>query len=305
MGELADTGRPVSASKLVQLSELTPEGVRAFAEGWESVAPDRRTEIVSKIVDLAEDNVELDFAALFRRLLKDEDPGIRVKAIDGLWENQERSLIDPLTRLLTTDPEDLVRCAAAQAMGRFALLAEMGKLFGRDKDRLAAILLRVIDNVEETVDVRRRAIEAVAPLTLDRIPEIIREAYESELPNLRASAIYAMGLTCNPDWIDLLLDELDNDDPEMRYEAAVALGEIGEEEPAPKVALLIEDTDPLVQAAALNALGNIGGEVAKRLLEQAVRHDDPRIVELAELALRSLDFEDEPKTFRGYSGRRR
>ncbi|MBF8299534.1 MAG: hypothetical protein HW397_583 [Dehalococcoidia bacterium] len=305
MSELVNPGRPVSASKLTQLADLTPDGVRIFSEAWPSIPPERRTDVIAKIVDLGEDNVELDFSALFRRLLDDEDADIRVKAIDGLWESQERPLIDPLVRLLRTDPEEAVRCAAAQALGRFALLAETGKLLPRDKERLASVLLAVIDGVEETVEVRRRAIEAISPLSMARVPEIIREAYESELPNLRASAIYAMGLTCNADWVDILLDEIDNDDPEMRYEAAVALGEIGNEETASKVGLLVDDPDPLVQAAALNALGNMGGELAKRLLTQAARNDDPRIAELADEALRSLDFEDEPQSFPGYSGRRR
>ena len=302
LAELADVARPISASKLVRLSDLRRTGVQVFSEGWLEIPDPRRLEVVSKLVDLAEDNVELDFTPLFRRLLTDEDARVRSQAIAGLWECQERSLIEPLVRLLTDDSEESVRAAAAQGLGRFVLMAETAKLLERDSQRIASVLLEVIDNDSETIEVRRRAIEAVAPMGIPRVREIIKQAYESDDTTFKASAIYAMGLTCDPDWLPTVLKEAGSDDPEMRYEAAVALGEIGEEETAHRLGLLVKDDDLMVQAAALNALGNMGGPAAKRLLNNALESDDPRIVELADLALKSADFDQvEPMNYQGFS----
>ena len=305
MRELADPARPISTSKLVLFSDLSVRAVQVFSEGWLEMPDARRLETISKLIDLGEDNVELNFAPVFRRLLLDDSAEVRTKAISGLWECDERSLIEPLVRLLEEDGAESVRAAAAQALGRFVLMAETGKLLKRDGERISAILLATLESEEETIEVRRRAIEAIAPMSLPGVPDIIRTAYESDIAGFKSSAIYAMGLTCDTDWLPTILAETKSDDPEMRYEAAVALGEIGEEETAHILGQMVNDEDPLVQAAALNSLGNIGGPAAKRILNNALAHDDPRIAELAEQALASADFDDEPAHFPGYGGERR
>ena len=303
--ELAEPARPISTSKLILLSDLSVQAVHVFSEGWFEVPEARRLETISKLIDLGEDNVELDFAPVFRRLLLDENAQVRAKAIMGLWECQERSLIEPLVRLLREDEAEAVRTAAAQALGRYVLMSETGKLLKRDGERIAAVLLAVLESEQETIDVRRRAIEAIAPMSIPGVPDIIRTAYASDISGFKASALYAMGLTCDTDWLPTILEETKNEDPEMRYEAAVALGEIGEEETAHILGQMVNDDDPLVQAAALNSLGNIGGPAAKRILNNVLEDDDPRIVELAEQALASADFDDEPMHFPGYGGNRR
>jgi HEAT repeat protein len=303
--EMADPRRPVSAAKLARLSDLGVANLRLFSESWASIPEARRVELAAKLVELAEDNVELNFGPIFRKLLNDEHPAVRVQAINGLWETQERTLIEPLVRMALDDPDEAVRAGATQALGRFALLASTGKLLERDVQRIGDVLLDLIDNEDETVEVHRRAVEAIAPLELSRVPEIIREAFESDIPEMRASSLYAMGLTADPDWVATLLHELSNPDAEMRYEAVTALGEIGEEDTAERLSRLIDDEDSMVQAAAINALGNMGGRVAKRLLEEASRSADPSIAELADAALANLEYEEEPPRFPGYGGERR
>ena len=300
MSELADLRRPVSASKLVQFSDLGPRAIGTFGEGWVEIPETRRLDLVLKLIDLTEDNVALNFAEVFKHLLTDGDYQIRAKAIAGLWEFQERSLIDPLVRLLMDDPEEAVRAAAAQALGRFIMLAETGKLSARDEERVATTLFDIVEGGEEAVEVRRRAFESLAPLSDERVPDLIREAYESDLPGMRASAVYAMGLTCDSDWLPLLLEEADSDDPEMRYEAAVALGEVGEEETAHRLGQLMHDEDAMVQAAAITALGNIGGPAAKRILNMALESEDAHIVELADAALKAAEVDDEPLQYHGF-----
>ncbi len=185
--ELTSPGAPIAASRLVQLSALGPEEARYFTEGWLEVPAERRRAIASKLMDLSEDNVELDFSPIFRKLLHDDDEQVRVTAISGLWECEERALIEPLVHLALNDPDEAVRGAAAQALGRFALLAETGKLLKRDFERLAKVLLGIINDEDETLEVRRRAIEAIAPMSISQVPDLIRNAFEDGEPKLRAS----------------------------------------------------------------------------------------------------------------------
>ena len=294
LDDISDLNKPVANAHLAQLSGVTRDEAKHVRDRWELWPAKRRRDMVNKLISLAEDNTELDFSQLFQRLLYDEDPEVRANAIMGLWECDERPLMEPLIRLLATDPEEHVRATAAQALGRFCILSETGKLLPHDKDRLGQVLFGVIDKETETTEVRRRAIEAIGPLSLSRVAEIISDAYEVGGATMRVSAVFAMGKSANPDWLPILLEEVRSEDAEMRYEAVIALGEIGEEDTALDVATLVDDSDSSVQAAAITALGSIGGSTSKMLLRRLVKSEDALISDLAEAALNSTEFEDEP-----------
>ena len=292
--EVTSPDTPIVVAHLVDLSNLEGEDLDSFKADWPLITAERRRQIVDQLAQLAEDNVELDFSAVFRCALQDEQEEVRANAISRLWEVEERALIRPLSRMMLEDASELVRAHAARAMGRFALLAEIGKLLEKDGELIAQTLLEVIDDELESLEVRRRAVESIAPLSLDRVPDIIEQAYEDEYPPMQASAVFAMGRTCDPRWLTTLTGELDNTDAEMRYEAAVALGELGEEEAVVYLIPVINDTDAEVQAAAIEALGDIGGRVAKTALRQAEQHEDQRIRDLATSALESMEFHTDP-----------
>ena len=78
------------------------------------------------------------------------------------------------------------------------MLAELGELRPEDGEKVQKALLSAIGNQEEQLEVRRRAIEAISPLSLSKVKDIIRQAYESEDARMRASALYAMGRNCDP-----------------------------------------------------------------------------------------------------------
>ena len=292
--DLPDDDKQLTATRLVHLSNLGAEEMLGFVEAWAETGTERRRQAIAMLNELTEDNVDLDFNAVYRHTLGDSDDEVRAASISGLWECEERSLIDPIIRLMNDDPEEKVRAKAVQALGRFALLGETGKLLERDHGRIADALLAVIDNKGQALEVRRRAVEAVAPMSLPRVEGIIEQAYVDGDPKLKASAVYAMGLTCVPLWLPTLTSELDNEDPEMRYEAIGALAEIGEEDAVPNLLPLIQDSDPQVQAATIGALGAIGGAAAKEVLTRALDQEDSRIQDLAEAALQSMDFAEDP-----------
>ncbi len=77
-------------------------------------------------MDLAEEEPKLNFDAIFHACLLDPDEIVRVRAIEGLWEYENNSIIDRFITMLKEDCQESVRAAAAQALGRFALLAELG-----------------------------------------------------------------------------------------------------------------------------------------------------------------------------------
>ena len=296
--DLASIEQPLRNSKLVDLSNLNSEELELLKQAWVSIEPERRQQIIYRLVELAEDNVELDFDDIFKNCLTDQDAEVRGKAVEGLWECEDTSLINPFINLLERDSSENVRVAAATALGKFAMLAELNKLRSCHTSKICQALLAVINDENRGVEAKRRALEAVAPLNLPQVGRTIREAYQSHSRKFKISAIYAMGRNCNRSWLPVLLEELSNADTEIRYEAAGACGELGEEEAAPYLMKLIGDPDVDVQVAALRALGNVGGSEAKEHLQQCLNSPKEVIRQAATQALDELNAEEHLFTFK-------
>jgi HEAT repeat protein len=297
ISELKNSAKPLSNAKLSELSSINAEELKLLKEVWPTIERKRRQQIVSRLVALAEENFELDLDNVFKNCLDDPDAEVRSRAIEGLWENEEPSLINTLLNLLEHDSSERVQAAAATGLGRFVMLAEHQKLHSSYSSKMYQALLAIVGDKNKPLEVKRRALEAIAPRSSPRVERVISEAYHNGHPKLRASSIYAMGKNCSPAWLPILLKELANADTEIRYEAAGACGEIGEEEAVPYLINLVEDPNLEVQLATIQALGKIGGTEAKNRLEQCLDDDSEVIQQAAEQALRELNEGEEPLSF--------
>jgi len=296
--EIGSSDKPLLNSKLTELSNLNSEELELFQHFWMLIEPKRRRLIVHRLVELAEDNLELNFDSIFKYCLGDLDDEVRSKAIEGLWENEETSLINPLISLLEQDNSETVQATAAIALGKFVMLAEHNKLRSDYVSRIQEALLAVIDDENKTVEIRRRTLEAIAPLSLPQVKAAIMEAYQSPNSKLRISSVYAMGKNCDSFWLRILLKELDNADAEVRYEAAGACGELEEVEAVPRLIMLINDPDADVQVAAIQALGKIGSAEAKECLEECLDSTDEIVRQATEQILNEMRAAEDPLPFR-------
>jgi HEAT repeat protein len=246
---------------------------------------------------MADENIELNFNAIFKRGLTDPDAEVRRLAIEGLWECEETALVPLLIDLLENDSSDMVQTEAAAALGRFAMLAEHGKMNEDTAARLCQSLLSTIDNENKTVDIRCCALEAAAPLDTAEVSRAISEYYNGSDDRLCLSSICAMGISCNPSWMPTLIDELANFDAERRRVAAAALGELEEEDAVPQLAELVYDDDIDVQIAAIQALGEIGGAEARECLELCMDDEEEAVRLAAEEALDRVSGKEDLQSF--------
>ena len=297
LDNLADLSLEVPASEFVEVSDLSPTEVGAFAKEWFKIPVERQRWAISTMVELAEDNPELDFCAIFKMCLRDRDEVVLEKAMEGLWESEDRSVIPSLVQVLRSNRGIEVRAAAAVALGKFAILVQDGKLLPKDAGAVLTNLMAVLDNPQEPLEVRRRSLEAVAAFNTEDINKYICWAYESGDPALKASAIFAMGRTGETSWLPVLLQELQSNEPSVRYESANASAELGDEDVVPHLISLLQDDDYQVQMAGLNALGKIGGPLAKRALLRCMKDGDAVLEEAARLALENLEFLEDPMAF--------
>jgi HEAT repeat protein len=286
---LRDDAMPARAT-LSALSGANRAQLGAFAETWIRLPVERRRDVSGKLIDLAEDSIEMDFNLLLRHMLNDEDAQVRVNAIEGLWEDEDHALIAPLVGFLRSDPDGRVRAAGAEALGRFVLLKEYDRLTVDQANLIHEALLAAIRSANEPLEVRARALESLAYWGSDLMRDVISDAYADDDVDMRASAVAAMGRSADAYWSKPVSEELESSDPQMRLNAVRAAGELEIHSAVRGLIELIDDPDREVQSAAVTALGQIGGAPAREALLRVVDSSDDVLSSLASDALDELEF---------------
>jgi HEAT repeat protein len=292
------TQQTLKHTELVELSNVMPADIAMFRKEWAKVPVDKRREVATRLVELAEDNAELVFNTMFRVLLKDADAEVRESAVEGLWEDDDTVLIGTFTKMMEQDTSEDVQAAAASALGKFALLAECGKIREAYVESLSKSLLAIVNNLVKPLIVRRRALESVSAFSLPGVGDVVKAAYVSGNHDYKMSALFAMGRHCDETFLPILTAELSSADAETRYEAASALGEMGEEAAVSHLVELLDDADSDVVLTAIRSLGEIGGAQAKKVLQKCITSSNEAIAEMAEDALAELNGGDNPLDFK-------
>lgn len=290
--ELPDDQLDLTPGLLGKLSGFSREENKQLSQILRQISPLRKRKIATSLVTMSEDNIELDFLEVFCILLGDDDPEIRIIAASGLWETTDRNAIGPLVNVLEHDHSSEVRAAAAVSLAHFVDLYVAGKLIDRDGNKLHESLKCILEDQNIELVVRRRALEALAATNTSLINEWILWAYSNEGLDMKQSALYSMGRTCDLKWMTIIQDELESAEAALRYEAANAAREIAGTEALPALHELVNDSDAQVAIAAVHAIGGIGGVNARKLLLSYIENADAPINDAAEEALKELDAEE-------------
>ncbi|HEX6032366.1 MAG TPA: HEAT repeat domain-containing protein [Tepidiformaceae bacterium] len=289
-------GEAPGSARLALLSDLTRDEADIIRGRWQTVPASTRESLFDETTILAEMDVTLDFHEFAKIGLDDPEAAVRLTAIAALWEATDRDTADRLTRLLQTDPEESVREAAAGSLRDFVLLREMEEIDAEAGDGIVDALRSAFEDSGEATNVRAAAIESLGPRTLPWVNTLITDAYYHEDRVLRIAAVRAMADSANPDWLPYLEEDLRSTDAELRFEAVVAVGEVGPEEAVDLVAPLLEDEDRQVVLATIRSLGALGGDAAIEILEDVVAEtDDAELREEATAAIDIARFGEEQK----------
>lgn len=285
LADLADTNAPLRAALIYRLSDPSPEDLAALQAAWPSIPAERRQLLLSRLTEASEVSFDLDFSAVALFALEDQDAGVRQQAVAALWERDDPSTMRRLIALLRNDPSGEVRAAAAQGLGTFVLSGEYGMLPQEVVQEAEEALLTAL-TAQEPQEVRRRALESIAYSSRKEVPPLIEQAAQDADIAMQASAIFAMGRSADEQWAEHIMRALDNPEPELRFEAARAAGEIGLVESISRLIELTQDEDREVKEAAIWSLGEIGGIEAQNALFDLANHEkDDELLEAIEDAL--------------------
>jgi HEAT repeat protein len=290
IAEIFAPDRLVVESSLHQLSSINDSDLQFLKQSWAAAGKERRFDVVARLIKLSQENLRLDFSDIFMFCLNDSDARVRANAVDGLANEDGDQYVSPLLRLLAEDNSSQVKEAVIKALGKYALMAETGNLSGSYVQKTYLALLKVFEDGKTPSEMKHLALEAIAPYSMPRVKELIKDVYHSDEPGSKASAIRAMGHNCDQVWLTDLITELDNNDVEIRRSAVTAIGEIGEEAAFTHLLKLVEDEDVTVKEAVIMALVETGSESARQTLTKMAGSSQSRIRQAAKKALKELDF---------------
>lgn len=294
LSALLDNDRPFPPRYLEKFSDLEPKEAEKLKNIWTSIDPKRRLALVEDLENLAEVETMVQFDEVAKIGLQDSDPRVRVVSIRLLWESEDRHLIPAFTMLMKEDPSDEVRAAAASALGKFIYLGELEELSKTALNQIEDELLQVISSTEKPL-VRQKALEAISFSSREEAADLLQTAYDSGEHDWRVSALFGMGRSNDERWDKIVLSHLQDEDPDLRFEAVRAAGELVLS-PArqPLLEMLAEeqlDEDTLY--AAIWSLSEIGGQGVREAL-QALRDEteEEEISDFIEEALINLELNE-------------
>ncbi len=268
---LLDVGIKIEAQHISRLSDLEGESHQKVVAVWPQIALERRLALLEEMDALVEENHILCFESISKIAIHDDDPQARFLAVRSLAIYETTELIPDLLQRVENDSDVNVRAACAFSLGRFAYLGELDQLPAHTVQDVQACLLNIFNGDDEDI-VRRQALESLGFITHINIPAIIQEAVESKDVRWQASALCAMGRSCDSRWADQIETMLDNPTPLIRIEAARAAGELSLSSTKLRLLELLDDGIPEMRLAVIKALSQIGGEgineTLNTLLEQ-------------------------------------
>jgi len=273
------------------LSDLNRNEMEDFAGLYRKAPAAVRLSLISALAHMTHESFEYNFDRIFKGALDDPDPQVRAGAIGGLWESEDVSLAGRYVRLLRNDPDERVRAAAAFGLGHFVYLAEVEDMDETIANEVETALFTVVHDPDETLEVRRRAIESLGFSSNPDVPALLRDAYEDGDRLLRVSALTAMGRSASRRWRKVVLREVESPDSEIRMEAVRACGELELREAVSALTRLIEqDKDLDIRKEAVRALGQAGGRAAQKVLELLIDTEEGPLFDAAQDAMDELIF---------------
>ena len=298
INELSGGAEDISRRSLQEFGDMDPASLRLLQEAWPGISPARKWKLLEGLEALADEDTLVSFEDFARSLLTDPDAGVRTRVIRLLDECNDVKLIPPFVHILKDDPDAGTRAEAAAALGKYVELGELDEI---PEEPLHEVEQALLDkaNSEDQLAVRRNALEALGFSSRPEVITLLESSFRRENPEWQASALFAMGRSCDERWEESVLSSLMDVSTLVRLAAVEAAGELRLASARTALfRLLEEEEEDDIASAAIWSLSQIGGEDARlyieNLLDLAEEEED---VKFLEEALDNIEFTDELNQF--------
>ncbi|MGL1863722.1 MAG: HEAT repeat domain-containing protein [Pseudodesulfovibrio sp.] len=270
---------------------------------WQVSLPIQR-----QIITVAADRGTEEAKDFFIKVLDEHTDGTVLKsAVYLLGEKLQLSEVaEKLFQLLDHEYDDVKEAAldACIAIGGSEVSARFRDMFADEEPvhRLMAVYalgkLDVTDNMEilqqaledEVPDIRKVAVESLASACdiSDSWRPLVLSKLNDESKDVRLTVIEIMGQCYDDEFAPHLIEALEDEDDWVKIRAIDALGEHGTEQASPRLIEMLENSNRFVVMKVIEALGSIGGTSAFRALLDITNSDEYELVSAAETAITKI-----------------
>ncbi len=295
---LLDLSLPFPQKYLHIFSDITPADLEEIQKIWPQVPVIRKISLLHDLEAMMEVDSLLACDDFARFALKDEDPTVRSRAIGILWDCEDTRLAREFGQMLQHDPSEVVRAAAAAALGKFVLMGELEEISTSAFERTYTQLMECYRN-EVHDEVSQEILRSLAYCSKKDVVALIQQAFNSGKKGWKTAALEGMGRLADARWKEPILATFSDEDDEIQFEAIRAAGELElKAARKPLLVMLAEETyNNDLRFQIIWALSKIGGELVRDALHDLLEHsDDEDEIDVLELALENLDLTDENPT---------
>ncbi len=287
---LLDTDTHFPPRYLYRFSDLGPGDLAELKAIWGQVPTWRRKALLEDLEQLFGDDYLLSFEAIARLGLEDPEAEIRFLSIRSLFEYDVEDLIPVFLDLLVNDVQEDVRAVSATVLGKYIYAGEIDEIPPITLRKIEEQLLAV-NQGNDTMLVRRRALESLGFSSREEVPPLIETAFKHTEYDWIVSALFAMGRSCDKIWQTAVVKMLDHVLPAIRAVAAHSAGELEASEAVESLIELLIDDNEDVRMAAAWSLSQIGGEGVQEALSLMLAETEETIeAEFIESAIDNLIF---------------
>lgn len=292
---LMDIGQPLPKEYLRTFSDISRSDLKAIRKNWEDIPAERKITLLTDLAVLMKEDTLILCDEFGKFALEDNNPTIRSRAIELLWECEEPNLARKYLNLLQHDPSIEVRIASASALGKFLLLGELDEIREDLSKTIMNTLLKIYQSgISEQLDLE--ILKSIGYSGDPRIIKKISDAFKRNSRDWQLAAIIAMGRSADPRWESEILNHIHDTHLPTQVAAIRAAGELNLKAARPELLEIFErvpEEDSLLYEIIL-ALSKLGGSEARDALENRLAAtSDEEEIEILQLALDTIDFEAE------------
>lgn len=263
-----------------------------------------------KLSDLPIEDWPSNAPDLLHMALQDPDNDLTLRVMAAEMAGNLSVLDDDLAQALlgilrdAAQPEAL-RGTAAIALGPILEDLDMGfydntpetpPVSAETAQEIRATLRFLHEDPRTPKTVRRRVLEGSIRAPEDWHPGAVREAWASQDPDWRLTAVFCMGYL--PGFRDEVLEALESEDPRIRFEAVQAAGQLELEEAFPAIHAILTDpqADLDLLFAAIDAVPSVRPDLTMEVLGPFLESEDEELTDAAHAAIEyAAVLEEEPE----------
>ena len=287
-----DAGSGVS-DVLRELSGIDDAQARLIVATWNEWQVKDVVETVAELREVVEIDRSLEFDAVFRAAITFPEAEVRLECVRALSIGGSLSIANALVNVLERDESTELRVAAAEALRGFSDPTQSRNVSRTAFARIANALRNATDVDEPSV--RGKALRTLAAMRHEDSPDIIDSMFDEAIddPALMSDVLLAMGESGDRSWLPTIEDAFFSNYPNVRISAVLAFGSIAGDDDIQSLSEPFDDHILEVQIATIQTLEQIGTPQAREMLSLAVSSSEPGVQQLAQAALDALKAEDD------------